>query len=64
MYLGNNDFILWMEKLNKKQTDIGRDLKTVITTGEAFANEDKLLDNQDMVFFAKGKLSDFAKVLG
>lgn len=53
MYLDNNDFLLWMEKLNKRLTDIGRDLKTVINTGEAFANDDKLLDNQDLAFLLK-----------
>lgn len=53
MYLDNNDFVLWMEKLSKKLSDIGKDLKTVITTGEAFANDDKLLDNQDLAFLLK-----------
>lgn len=53
MYLDNNDFMLWMEKLSKKLTDIGRDLKLVINTGDAFSNEDKLLDNQDLAFLLK-----------
>ncbi|MBK5719517.1 helix-turn-helix domain-containing protein [Dysgonomonas sp. Marseille-P4677] len=53
MYLDNNDFTLWMEKLSKKLSDIGKDLKTVITTGEAFVNDDKLLDNQDLAFLLK-----------
>ncbi|WP_108821225.1 helix-turn-helix domain-containing protein [Dysgonomonas sp. Marseille-P4361] len=53
MYLNNEDFLAWMEKLSKKLTDIGRDLKLVINTGDAFANEDKLLDNQDLAFLLK-----------
>ena len=53
MYLDNEDFLAWMEKLSKKLTDIGRDLKLVINTGDAFANEDKLLDNQDLAFLLK-----------
>lgn len=53
MYLDNEDFIAWMEKLNKKLTTIGSDLKAMMATGEAFANEDKLLDNQDLAFLLK-----------
>ncbi|MBD8387797.1 helix-turn-helix domain-containing protein [Dysgonomonas sp. BGC7] len=53
MYLDNEDFIQWMEKLNKKLTTIGSDLKAVIATGEAFTNDDKLLDNQDLAFLLK-----------
>lgn len=53
MYLDNEDFLSWMEKLNKELTTIGRDLKAVIATGEAFTNDDKLLDNQDLAFLLK-----------
>ena len=53
MYLDNEDFIQWMEKLNKKLITIGSDLKAVIATGEAFTNDDKLLDNQDLAFLLK-----------
>ncbi|TFD96866.1 DNA-binding protein [Dysgonomonas capnocytophagoides] len=53
MYLDNEDFTQWMEKLNKKLTTIGSDLKAVIATGEAFTNDDKLLDNQDLAFLLK-----------
>lgn len=53
MYLDNEDFLSWMEKLNKKLTTIGGDLKAVIATGEAFTNDDKLLDNQDLAFLLK-----------
>ena len=53
MYLDNEDFLSWMEKLNKKLTTIGSDLKAVIATGEAFTNDDKLLDNQDLAFLLK-----------
>ena len=53
MYLDNEDFLAWMEKLSKKLTDIGRDLKLVINTGDAFANEDKQLDNQDLAYLRK-----------
>jgi hypothetical protein len=53
MYVDNEDFLSWMEKLNKKLTTIGSDLKAVIATGEAFTNDDKLLDNQDLAFLLK-----------
>ena len=53
MYLDNQDFISWMEKLSKKLNDIGSDIKGMIVTGETFANDDKLLDNQDLAFLLK-----------
>ncbi|WP_308601100.1 helix-turn-helix domain-containing protein [uncultured Dysgonomonas sp.] len=53
MYLDNEDFLSWMEKLFKKLTIIGSDLKAVIATGETFTNDDKLLDNQDLAFLLK-----------
>lgn len=53
MYLDNEDFLSWMEKLFKKLTIIGSDLKAMMATGEAFSNEDKLLDNQDLAFLLK-----------
>lgn len=53
MYLDNEDFLSWMEKLLKKLTIIGSDLKAMMATGEAFNNEDKLLDNQDLAFLLK-----------
>lgn len=53
MYLDNEDFLSWMEKLFKKLTVIGSDLKAMMATGEVFNNEDKLLDNQDLAFLLK-----------
>ncbi|MBK5722011.1 helix-turn-helix domain-containing protein [Dysgonomonas sp. Marseille-P4677] len=53
MYLDNNDFVLWMEKLSKKLSDIGSDIKVMMATGDTFTNDDKLLDNQDMAFLLK-----------
>ncbi|MBF0648835.1 helix-turn-helix domain-containing protein [Dysgonomonas sp. GY75] len=53
MYLDNEDFLSWMEKLSKKLAIIGSDLKAMMATGEAFNNEDKLLDNQDLAFLLK-----------
>lgn len=53
MYLDNEDFLSWMEKLSKKLTIIGSDLKAMMATGEAFTNDDKLLDNQDLAFLLK-----------
>lgn len=53
MYLDNENFTLWMEKLSKKLSNIGSDLKSIMATGEAFSNDDKLLDNQDLAFLLK-----------
>ena len=53
MYLDNNEFVNWMEKLSKKLNDIGKDLKSLINTNEVFKEDEKLLDNQDLAFLLK-----------
>ena len=53
MYINNEDFEKWMDKLSKKLNDIGKDLKSFINTKEVFSEEDKLLDNQDLAFLLK-----------
>lgn len=50
MYINNEDFETWMGKLSKKLNDIGQDLKSLINTKEVFAPDEKLLDNQDLLF--------------
>ena len=46
MYINNEDFEKWMQKLSKKLSEIGQDLKSLINT-------EKLLDNQDLAFLLK-----------
>ena len=53
MYINNDDFEEWMNKLSKKLTEIGKDLKSLINTNEVFDEEEKLLDNQDLAFLLK-----------
>ena len=53
MYINNEDFETWMQKLSKKLTDIGQDLKSLINTKEVFDEDEKLLDNQDLAFLLK-----------
>ena len=53
MYLDNNDFTQWMEKLSLKLSDIGKDIKSMTNTKEVFTDDDKLLDNQDLAFLLK-----------
>ena len=53
MYLDNNDFVAWMEKLSKKLNGIGQDLKSLINTSEVFDEDEKILDNQDLAFLLK-----------
>lgn len=53
MYINNEDFEKWMEKLSKKLDDIDKDLKSFINTGEVFPEDEKLLDNQDLAFLLK-----------
>jgi hypothetical protein len=53
MYINNEDFETWMEKLSKKLSEIGKDIKSMINTSEVFDKDEKLLDNQDLAFLLK-----------
>lgn len=56
MYIDNDDFEEWMERLSKKLNDIGKDLKSLVNTsniGLVFLEDEKLLDNQDLAFLLK-----------
>ena len=43
MYINNEDFEIWMQKLSKKLSEIGQDLKSLINTKEVFDPEKVLL---------------------
>ena len=53
MYIDNENFEKWMEKLSKKLTEIGQDLKSPTNTDTAFDENERLLDNQDLAFLLK-----------
>lgn len=53
MYIDEDNFEKWMEKLSKKLSDIGKDLKSLINTDKVFDKDEKLLDNQDLAFMLK-----------
>lgn len=42
-----------MQKLSKKLSEIGQDLKSLINTDKIFKKDEKLLDNQDLAFLLK-----------
>ena len=53
MYIDNENFEKWMEKLSKKLTESGQDLKSLINTDTVFDENERLLDNQDLAFLLK-----------
>jgi hypothetical protein len=53
MYINNDDFETWMQKLSRKLTEIGKDLKSLINTSDVFEGDEKILDNQDLAFLLK-----------
>lgn len=53
MYIDNENFNKWMEKLSKKLTEIGQDLKSLINTDQVLEENERLLDNQDLAFLLK-----------
>jgi len=48
MYVNDNHFNEWMEKIFKKMTEMGKDLKLLVNTKDVFDKDDKPLDNQDV----------------
>jgi hypothetical protein len=53
IYLDEDNFEKWMQKLSKKLSEIGQDLKSLINTKEVFREDETLLDNQDLAFLLK-----------
>mgnify|MGYP005834655039 FL=1 len=53
MYIDNENFDKWMERLSKKLSEIEQDLKSLINTDNVLDPNDKLLDNQDLAFLLK-----------
>lgn len=53
MYIDNENFEKWIEKLSKKLTEIGQDPKSLINTDTVLDENEKLLDNQDLAFLLK-----------
>lgn len=53
MYLDNNDFVSWMEKLSAKLNEIGKDLKSFTQTKDILEEDEKIMDNQDLAFLLK-----------
>ena len=53
MYIDNENFDKWMERLSKKLSEIGQDLKSLINTDKIWDPSDKILDNQDLAFLLK-----------
>ena len=53
MYIDNESFNKWMEKLSKKRNEIGQNLLSLINTDKVLDENDRLLDNQDLAFLLK-----------
>jgi len=60
MYIDNENFEKWMEKLSKKLTEIGKDLKSLINTDKVLDDNEKILDNQDLAFLLKVSLVTYS----
>ena len=57
MYIDNENFDKWMEKLSKKLAEIGQNLQSLINTDKVLDENDKLLDKVvrvDSCFFDSG----------
>jgi transcriptional antiterminator len=48
MYVSDDYFNKWMEKLYGTMRELSKDLKSFVNTNDVFDRDDKLLDNQDL----------------
>ena len=64
MYIDNENFDKWMERLSKRLSEIGQDLKSLINTDNVLDPNDKLLDNQDLAFLLKSVFPNAPTVSG
>ncbi|PXV60111.1 helix-turn-helix protein [Dysgonomonas alginatilytica] len=53
MYIGEDKFNNWMQRLTSKLDELGRDLKTLVNTHNILDDNEKILDNQDLAFLLK-----------
>lgn len=53
MNINNTELGQWMEGMFEKLDDICQDLRSLIGNMNIFAEDDKLLDNQDLAFLLK-----------
>lgn len=53
MYLDNNNFISWMQKISSQLKEIGKDVKSFVQTKDVLEDNERILDNQDMCFLLK-----------
>ena len=48
MYINNEDFVKWATQLSQNQKEMDKKLNSLINTNGVFAEDEKLLDNQDV----------------
>ena len=53
MYIDNENFDKWMERLSKKLSEIGQDLKSLINTDKILDPSDKILNNKNLAMLLK-----------
>jgi hypothetical protein len=53
MYLDDEHFDKWMERLSDKLGDISKLLKLLVDTDKVFDKDDTLMDNQDVALLLK-----------
>ena len=53
MYIEQDNFEIWMEKLSLKLNSLSRDFKSLLNSNNIFDKDEKLLDNQDLAFMLK-----------
>ena len=51
MYIENDDFSVWMQKLYAKLEELCKDVRVLRNADRVLPEDDNLLDNQDLCLF-------------
>ena len=55
MYIDNDDFSVWMQKLYAKLEELCKDVRVLAQCGQGLPEDDNLLDNQDLCLLIQSK---------
>ena len=64
MYIENDDFSVWMQKLYAKLEELCKDVRVLRNADRVLPEDDNLLDNQDLVPAVQSKYQDPATLPG
>ena len=64
MYIDNDDFSVWMQKLYAKLEELCKDVRVLRNADKVLPEDDNLLDNQDLCLLFKVSIKNSATLPG